>query len=967
MADSIITDVFKFLAIRPTQRVSAKETGNIFIRDERTATPEGKRILLQMGRSLAQPGEAMRRYEEADLTKLQPLADMHRQLTVFYETASLATDQTPQPADSISATLPDPASKETKLLTEAAWDVVYAAYESGPDAGPKLETPMAALQILHFAKQHSGNGIDGKVALQILRAKPVIPFPILEGGTSSVDSSQLTAVTPAAAQSFSPARSSSAGLALIEEYDSAKRLLTQVRTASTVNDSAANASHFSDANSGSISKSFAVSTLPALRDALGARLSAADGSLLQKLAIDSSTKAPSLTQTLQDHLTALTEKAYALRDDPNFVNLVKSHSAAGELVKVFPPIATLTPNGSVGSSPDVNVTGRIRPLGIGDLKVVKQKLLAYLPGEVAHIENILKGESKQRIYRTLDRTETTLFSSEETTEETERDTQSTDRFELKKESEQTIKSDMSVKAGVTVTGVYGPVTVTAQGDFAYSTSKQDSAKSSANFARDVVDRSVSKVQKKVKTERTTKTFHEAEETDTHGVDNSKGAEHVVGVYRWVDKKYRAQVYNYGKRLMLEFVVPEPSAYFRASQMKSAVQAADAQPPVPFLDLKMQPLTASDIDDTNYQIFASRYNAAGVTPSPAEWLYAAAAFEQNNIQNGQTISKSIKDIVVPDGYKFMYYNAQVSAIWENFPQLMIQIGTNRVHLLNNTTARRSADVEIGYAEDPGDWDNPKGVLAVSVIGYDINAFAVNIGVNCLREKATYAKWQLETFDKIYTAYKALKTEYDQKVKQAQAQAMGIGMDGRNPAINLEIIQSELKKLSLTMLTGKHFNGFHAMTNPVDQPATLPEIDVYEALNEGPIIQFFEQAFDWEQITYLFYPYFWGRKTGWIQASNQSDPDPLFSKFLQAGAARIVVAVSPAYNDAVLYFLQKNKVWGGGGAPTIDDKDGLYTSIADELREQTDDLAGAIPEGAPWEFTVPTTLVWLQGDAQLPVFA
>jgi hypothetical protein len=97
-----------------------------------------------------------------------------------------------------------------------------------------------------------------------------------------------------------------------------------------------------------------------------------------------------------------------------------------------------------------------------------------------------------------------------------------------------------------------------------------------------------------------------------------------------------------------------------------------------------------------------------------------------------------------------------------------------------------------------------------------------------------------------------------------------------------------------------------------------------------------------------------------------------QFLQAGAARIVLPVSRAYDDAMAYFLQPrnpsipvaDRIWQGGEPPTIDDP--LYRSIADELRAKTDDLAGALPEGDPWEFTVPTTLVWLQADSTLPVF-
>ena len=195
--------------------------------------------------------------------------------------------------------------------------------------------------------------------------------------------------------------------------------------------------------------------------------------------------------------------------------------------------------------PPTNVRKSIKPLGIGDLKVVKQKLLKYAAGEVAHIENVLRGENKERKHRVLDRTEDILTITNETDEETTKDTQTTERFELKKESEKTVQEQMSVQAGVTVSGSYGMVTFGAHGDFAYSTASSESNKSSSNFAKEVIDKSVSRIQKKTKEERTTKKLHEVEELNTHGIDNRGQPDHVTGIYRWVDKYYEAQIYNYG--------------------------------------------------------------------------------------------------------------------------------------------------------------------------------------------------------------------------------------------------------------------------------------------------------------------------------------------------------------------------------------------------------------------------------------
>jgi hypothetical protein len=126
---------------------------------------------------------------------------------------------------------------------------------------------------------------------------------------------------------------------------------------------------------------------------------------------------------------------------------------------------------------------------------------------------------------------------------------------------------------------------------------------------------------------------------------------------------------------------------------------------------------------------------------------------------------------------------------------------------------------------------------------------------------------------------------------------------------------------------------------------------------------QATFEWAQLTYLFYPYFWGQKNNWLSIHQLEDIDPLFTKFLQAGSARVLVPVLPAYNDAVLHYLATGQIWNGGEAPTLDDP--LFVSIADEVRAAGD--SDAVDVGNPWEVRVPTELVYLQDDAALPVWA
>jgi hypothetical protein len=652
-------------------------------------------------------------------------------------------------------------------------------------------------------------------------------------------------------------------------------------------------------------------------------------------------------------MSSLSDSVSAI-SDPRFMSLAPTE--ANQVPALMNAAAHLSPYLNVPQVPlwpkYGNVRDLIKPLGIGDLKVVKQELRSYELGEVAHIENVLRGEYKERKFRVLDRTEETLTVSEETQEETTRDTQTTERFELKKESENTIQEQMSVQAGVTVSGSYGMVTFGAHGDFAYSTSSQESTKNSSNFAREVVDKSVTRIQKNVKQERVTKTLHEVEELDTHGLDNKGQPDNLTGVYRWVDKYYQAQIYNYGRRMMFEFIIPEPSAFYQYAQTHQPKK--DIQEPVPLPTW----LTHKNITEWNYQTYIRDYQIQGILPPPPAYRVVSAVLSSDaQIDSGTALSKSSKDLVVPEGYACETLGATLSLIYQNYPQVKMSVGKDDIwYTLSNNTSRQRADWAFGSV---GVYD---AIIPVALNCYDINSYFVTVIATCARTQEKYETWQIQTFEKITAAYQALKATYDEKIAQRDTQ-QGVVIHGQNPLINREIEKNELKKGSIKLLMDTwQFGSFDAMKQAGD---AVPDFDIFDAIGEGTISQFFEQAFEWENITYLFYPYMWGRFNQWIPKINTYDTDPLFTKFLQAGAARVVVPVHPGYNDAIMYFLENNgAIWAGGEPPHLNDP--LFISLADEMREQTDDLANATPEGDPWQVILPTTLVYLQKDATLPTF-
>jgi hypothetical protein len=176
------------------------------------------------------------------------------------------------------------------------------------------------------------------------------------------------------------------------------------------------------------------------------------------------------------------------------------------------------------------------------------------------------------------------------------------------------------------------------------------------------------------------------------------------------------------------------------------------------------------------------------------------------------------------------------------------------------------------------------------------------------------------------------------------------------------RNELKKACISILTRQWFGGFDAIVEGEGIPGH-PRVDVDEAANEGPYIRFFEQAFEWHNIAYVLYPYFWGRMAEWLNRINyKDDNDPLFESFLKAGTARVVVPVRPGFTEAIDHFMSVGELWNGGEAAGIGSE--TYVPIIVEQREHLGAPGDEVAQGEPWEVTLPTSLVILRADGSLP---
>lgn len=622
---------------------------------------------------------------------------------------------------------------------------------------------------------------------------------------------------------------------------------------------------------------------------------------------------------------------------------IESTAAATLIQKIGNVYAPWVHNDFVGAPTAAMPSGHgsIRPVGIGDLLMVKEHLLRYEGGDLAHVENVLKSESISRETRRLERTETTLLREIESTKEESHDTQSTERFSLKRETSDTIKTDTSFKAGLAVDAKYGPfVEVKANADFATSVATESAAKQASEFSKEVVSRSASKLVERVLERRSTTTINEFEEKYSHGFNNTAGAGHISGYYQWIDKVLQAQVYNYGKRLLFDVTLPEPGTNFILTQVNAKTAAQDLVKPPEFN------ITAKQINEGNYRIWAQKYDATGLEPAPAPVKTISKAFDAVLSEDPHEISKS-ETLTIDEGYAAKYVRLQ----WSHMPnsgdaKWKALVGTNWFDLRGN--------------DDYADMAGEVGSVSIAHRAYQVRGLVLTIEIFCERTDRAYEAWQLKTHATITLAHLAKQQAYEQALTRAQAEA-GIAISGRNPIFNAKLVAGELREQCIALITAQHFDAFGALELTSDGYA---QPNFTRTAAQMPYVRFFEQAFEWEHIMYFFYPYFWGWKQGWKNRMLLDDVDPRFGDFLRAGAGRVVFPVRPGFEAAVVHYLETGEIWNGGPPPDISSS--LYLPIIKEIQEATGAPGGEVAQGEPWEVRLPTTLVRIRANDDLPTW-
>lgn len=598
----------------------------------------------------------------------------------------------------------------------------------------------------------------------------------------------------------------------------------------------------------------------------------------------------------------------------------------------------------------------VKRLGIADYLKVEQSVHAYVPGEVSNIENVMASELRHKSSVARDYSEITDTTSKSQETEKISDTTKATRTDMQTEVAKEIDKQQNIEAHTSFSAGGAKWKLEVGGSYANSTAQHDSTRQAVAKSQELTERAMERVLTKVAEERVQKIIKEYTETNVHEFDNRGKAtvagtqaaipQHITGVYRWVDKKMKNQIYNYGKRTMFEFMIPEPARLHRLALKSSKnVLTAPNDPRDAEGELNM---TNNNITEEKLQHWAEQYK---VTLTANPYKEQVVTFNFDGTQSNSTQLPA----------NFMCTRAHVMVEYDQKKRNFMIKADNFKGSFNFITF-------YGQEYDATDLSLENWVT----FNYMINEIkTINFYINfyCETHPDIMNQWRLANFNAIIDKYEeALKAFND---AQAAADEAAI----KDESANKEKISNYYRDMEAEVL--KHNCIAYLLQNNelkfgqalTEDKGTMQSfkvrfgdnLDAYTSL-----AKFMEQALEWSIMDYTFYSYYWAHTNKWQEMYLSSDLDPLFRNFLQAGMARVIVTVKPGFEDAVNFYMTTGRIWNGGEVPVIGDP--MYLSIVEELREPT-----GKKQGNYWITRVPTTLTILQAKSvglevtdALPIF-
>jgi hypothetical protein len=169
----------------------------------------------------------------------------------------------------------------------------------------------------------------------------------------------------------------------------------------------------------------------------------------------------------------------------------------------------------------------------------------------------------------------------------------------------------------------------------------------------------------------------------------------------------------------------------------------------------QLLQPSQITGDDYLYYVGKYNVQDVNPPPPQFIKVTRSFHRET-PNKVDFALSDDDSKIPKGYGAL----SIEIVGDTIHAGHVSLDVGNIRNLFSLGHVRTIN-GLGM----------QGSVPVSISGYGITGFNLNIIIQCELVKEYFEKWQLETYTAILNAYQKALLNYEERVAAAQIASGG----------------------------------------------------------------------------------------------------------------------------------------------------------------------------------------------------
>lgn len=453
----------------------------------------------------------------------------------------------------------------------------------------------------------------------------------------------------------------------------------------------------------------------------------------------------------------------------------------------------------------------------------------------------------------------------------------TEKSELAESVNSQAQHSTAFNTGVTASGSYGSVSITATVGYNASDSSSKSEQLSRNQSTDITHKASSRAKKEHKISFRVASVTETEDETVQRIRNPFPDRATRVDYYQLLRKWQVNLYRYGIRLTYDIMVPEPGSGLLSKLAE--IDEVRRQLEVGFDS--MFPLRPEDLDRDTYEQTAADYSAGFVDrPQPDPKRFSDCRvfeWERDDWGNDQWRNLTF-EVEIPEDYQVdgAEYVEEGTIGWGDY-------------------------CAVTPFTDLDDWKDKSGRFTALIRMKDIQTVYAGINVDAKLCPEAVRAWQHKVWSQIRDAAQKQYYEDRQKLKD-----------------RLDRLEEELGAQDALSLRKKERE--EVMQGTLAALGLPPE-----DFRQNPrIIRFIHHAIEWENMLYFLYPYFWSdpdkqigsdldrqiesgsekeeQKDSYLGFKKYLDhPDPMHRAFLKAGCTRVVLTIRPGYEDAFMAFV------------------------------------------------------------------